>query len=105
MTACHRAVMSSKQEEDGECKRQNWTLSKWNLLSQTRGAGQDRNSKAVGSAGRCVVCFLLKHLGRLSAAPMERGSSPLRSRAAQTRGVGSTLAPLMELEPCARAVS
>lgn len=54
---------------------------------------------------REMCCFLLKHLGRLSAAPMERGSSPLRSRAAQTRGVGSTLAPLMEHEPCARAVS
>lgn len=98
MTACHRAVMSSKQEKDGECKLQNWSLSKWNLLSQTRDAGQD--SKAVGSTGRCAVCFLLKHLGRLSAAPMERGSSPLRNRAAQTRGVGSTLAPLMEHEPC-----
>lgn len=74
MTACHRAMMSSKQEVDGESKLQNWSLSKWNLLSQTREAGQDRNSKAVGSAGGCAVCFLLKHLGRLSAAPMERGA-------------------------------
>lgn len=105
MTACHRAMMSSKQEVDGECKLQNWSLSKWNLLSQTREAGQDRNSKAVGSAGGCAVCFLLKHLGRLSAAPMERGSSPLRNRTAQTRGVRFTLAPLMEHESCARTVS
>lgn len=73
-------------------------------MSQTREAGQDRNSKAVGSTGRCAVCFLLKHLGRLSAARMERGSSPLRNRATQTRGVRFTLAPLMEHEPCARAV-
>lgn len=105
MTACHRAMMSSKQEVDGECKLQNWSLSKWNLLSQTREAGQDRNSKSVGSAGGCAVCFLLKHLGRLSAAPMERGSSPLRNRTAQTHGVRFTLAPLTEHESCARAVS
>lgn len=69
MSVCHGAMMSSKQEDDGEYKLQDWSLSKWNLLLQTREAGQDRNSRAEAFAQGRAVGFLLKRLGGLSAAP------------------------------------
>lgn len=43
-------MMSPEQEEDGEYKPQVWSLSKWDLLPQTREAGQARNGRTVGPA-------------------------------------------------------